>query len=378
MVLEINWPQALAWRMARHGLDPVGRPSVEDVVERLCGVQAQVASSAELAIRVRRQRSAAGDVARSLSDGRLIKTWAMRGTLHLLRPETGGAFLSLIAAGRPWERPAWVKYFGLTPAVMEALREAVQEVLVGGATLTREELIAAIVPRHGLGHVGDAIRSGWGTILKPLAWQGDLCFGPSQGTHVTFRRPETASDRWAGVPSPEEAAPIAIGAYFSTYGPTTVASFAAWLSGGYFGKGRLRAWFEQVASQLVEVSVGGDRAFVLSEDVDSLAATAPTREVRLLPGFDQYVLGPGTSDGRVLAPGRRAAVSRQSGWIAPVVVSRGVIAGTWELGGEEVRVDWFAEAGRVPKRRLGAEVERLGSIVGRPLRLVVGVAASAV
>ena len=37
---------------------------------------------------------------RRLSRGRLIKTWAMRGTLHLLTPEEGGAFLSLMASGR--------------------------------------------------------------------------------------------------------------------------------------------------------------------------------------------------------------------------------------------------------------------------------------
>lgn len=84
MALKISWERALAWRMQRQLLDPAGRLSVEDVVRRLCGVQAQVASSAELAVRVRRETSPVGEVARALSEGRLIKTWAMRGTLHLL------------------------------------------------------------------------------------------------------------------------------------------------------------------------------------------------------------------------------------------------------------------------------------------------------
>ena len=43
-----------------------------------------------------RSRGPARSAAR-LSDGRLVKTWAMRGTLHLLTPEDAGAFLSLIA-----------------------------------------------------------------------------------------------------------------------------------------------------------------------------------------------------------------------------------------------------------------------------------------
>src|SRR2546426_413216 len=105
---KVTWRQALAWRMRRHYLDPVSDQSVAGVVRRLCGVQAQVASVAELCVRVRRKTSKSGDVARALSEGRIIKTWAMRGTLHLLTPESAGIFLSLIAAGRSWERPARV------------------------------------------------------------------------------------------------------------------------------------------------------------------------------------------------------------------------------------------------------------------------------
>jgi hypothetical protein len=45
----------------------------------------------------------------------------MRGTLHLLPPQEAGAFLSLIASGRSWERPSWQRYFGVTPKKMDAL-----------------------------------------------------------------------------------------------------------------------------------------------------------------------------------------------------------------------------------------------------------------
>jgi len=212
MTLKVTWRQALALRMRRHLLDPVGTMAVPGVVRRLCGVQAQVASSAELAVRVRRRASRKGEVARALSDGRLIKTWAMRGTLHLLTPEDGGAFLSLIAGGRSWERPSWQRYFGVTTKSMDLLREVAREAL-DGTVLSREELVAAVTSRKGLGHIAQELRSGWGTLLKPLAWQGDLCFGPSRGGRATFMRPEAASSRWAGVPDPEEAAPAAIVAY---------------------------------------------------------------------------------------------------------------------------------------------------------------------
>ena len=180
-----------------------------------------------------------------------------------------------MASGRSWERPSWQRYFGMTPKQIEGLRGAARLALADGP-LTREELVGAIVAQRGFRHVGEALRSGWGTLLKPLAWQGDLCHGPSQGTRVTFMLPEAASSRWSGVPDPEEAAPIAIRAYLGAYGPATMDAFGNWLAGGYFGKRQLRAWFGELEPQLAEVDVDGERAFVLAEDLDELAATPPT------------------------------------------------------------------------------------------------------
>jgi hypothetical protein len=288
MAVKVTWQQALALRMQRHLLDPIGTLSVARVVRRLCGVQAQVASSAELAVRVRREVSRPGEVGRALSEGRIIKTWAMRGTLHLLAPEDGGAFLSLIAAGRPWARPSWQRYFGVSPEEMDVLRHVVREAL-DGTVLTRDELVTAVIARRGLGHIGDGLRSGWGTLLKPLAWQGDLCFGPNRGNRVTFKLPEFASSRWTGVPDPDEAAPVAIATYVSAYGPTTVDAFGNWLSGGWFGKRQLRTWFTALGDRLAEVQMGrsartcpggGPRRAGLGEADHRGATTAGLRPVR--------------------------------------------------------------------------------------------------
>ncbi len=364
---KVTWPQALAWRMERHMLEPIGKRPVADVVRRLCGVQAQVASSAELAIRLRRQSSQPGEAARALAEGRLVKTWAMRGALHLLAPEEGGAFLSLFADAKPWARPVWVRHFGLTPDGIERLRQAVREAL-DGKVLTREELVDAVVKRRELARVAPALRSGWGTLLKPLAWQGDLAFGPSRGNRVTFMLPESASSRWAGLPEPEEAAGIAVRAYLGAYGPASADAFGAWLSGGWFGKRKLRGMFDALGADLAEVDVGGARAFILAKDLDALAAAKPTPSVRLLGGFDQWVLGPGTNDGHVTPAKRRSEVSKQSGWISPVVVAGGVVCGTWDRDGGDVTVTWFKEAGRMPRHALQDEIARLSAILGRELR----------
>jgi hypothetical protein len=369
-VLEVGWAQALAWRMRRHQLDPIGDLRIEEVVRRLSGVQAQVASSAELAIRVRSEAVKAGAVAEALARGDLIKTWAMRGTLHLLTPEDAGACLSLLAAGRPWERPAWQRYFGMDPVTANRFRDAVIDAL-DGRTLTREELIEVVTAKRGLGHLGEALRSGWGTLFKPVAWQGGLCVGPQVGNRVTFMRPDQASTRWAGVPEPAVAGPVALLAYLAAYGPSTPDGFRNWLSRGLTPMKQVKGWIAELGDRLVEVDLEGATAYLPSEHLDELATTRPSSSVRFLGGFDQWVLGPGTDDPHVIPSHRRRDVSRTAGWIAPVVISGGVVTGTWEADGGTLRVAWFREAGKPPMTKLKAESKRVSGILDRDLAIEV-------
>ena len=58
--VSVSWSQALAWRLERHLLDPVGSESVAEVVRRLGAVLSMDESLAELAVRTRRTTSRAG------------------------------------------------------------------------------------------------------------------------------------------------------------------------------------------------------------------------------------------------------------------------------------------------------------------------------
>ena len=51
-----------------------------------------------------------------------------------------------------------------------------------------------------------------------------------------------------------------------------------------------------------------------------------------------------------------------------MVVSGGVVSGTWEMKDEQVLVSWFKEE-PLPLRLLEGEVRRLSRIVARPLDL---------
>jgi hypothetical protein len=359
---ETTWPQVLAWRMRRQLLDPVGQVDAPDVVRRLCGVQAQVPAAAALAVAVRQADPAPGAVDRALADGRLMRTWAMRGTLHLLSPDEAGAYLALMAAGRSWEKGSWVKTFGVAPDEMVELTGAVAEIL-DDRILTREELVAELGARLHRPDLEAELRSGWGAVLKPIAWQGVLCHGPASGNRVTFARPDRLLPGWTGLPEPDEAARAVVPAYLRAYGPATIERFDAWLTRSTSKKGLLRSWFAALGDRLVTVDVEGTNAHLLAEDVDELAGTAPTAAARLLPAFDQYVLGPGTAAAEILAPERRAEVSRAAGWISPVVVAAGRVTGVWDRDGREIDVRLFDDGDRPPAGALDAAIERMRDVV---------------
>ncbi|KIH97220.1 hypothetical protein LP52_20430 [Streptomonospora alba] len=370
--MRIDREAVHAWRLRRQFLEPRGECGAAEVADRLCGVQAQVPSAAETAVAVRCAEPRPGAVEEALARGELMRTWAMRGTLHLLPPEAAGAFLSLLAAARTWEKPSWQRAFGASPGEVGELAEAVGG-LLADRVLTREELVAGLVADSRFARMDEQLRSGWSALLKPLAWQGVLCQGPARDGRATFARPEALLPRWRGLPEEDEAAAAAIPAYLGAYGPATPEAFDAWLTRNNTRKPALRAMFAGLGDRLATVEVDGREAYIRAEDADELAATRPTRTVRLLGAFDQYVLGPGTKDTGMLAAAHRPLVSRQAGWISPVVVAGGRIAGVWETDGDELRVTVFPGTEAPPRAALEAEAAHIARAANRPeprLRLV--------
>jgi len=124
--VSVTWAQALAWRMERQLLDPVGTESVAGVVRRLGAVLSMDESLAELAVRTRRTTSRPGQLAKALTEGKVIKAFAFRGSMHYLSPEDGGIYLALRSAGRQWELPSWVEYYRLTPSDWPDFRAAMR------------------------------------------------------------------------------------------------------------------------------------------------------------------------------------------------------------------------------------------------------------
>jgi hypothetical protein len=360
---DVTSEQVLAFRLGRHHLDrraPAG--SLVSVARILCGVHAQLASSAELALWARIEELERHEVKSALEEERsLVKTWAMRGTLHLLPADDLGLYVAVLRG--PWDDPAgaWLRGHGITREQFEAIVANVPRAL-DGRPRTREWLADKLAELAGP-EVRDRVVSGWGALLKPSARRGDLCFGPNQGRNVTFVRPDRWLHGFASVDSAEAERELTR-RFLVAYGPATGEELGRWL--GRRGAAPKRMLLA-IEDELSEVEVDGHAAWMLRADLDALTASSKLRSVRLLPAFDPYVVG-SRPRGHFVSPADEPRVFRPQGWMSPVVLVDGRAAGVWshERRGKALRVQIapFRRLTAPARRALSDEVERLAGFLG--------------
>ncbi len=229
ILISLKWSQVNAWRLSRHRISPrLERQDFLDAARITCGIQAQVMSAAEMALAARVIGLTPRDVRSALWQERtLVKTWAMRGTLHLLT----AADLPLYVAARSVHAARnWLKYFtffGISPEQYEAIIVAIPQVL-GSEPLTRQQLAAAVAKHLDVPELEKFLQSStWGSLWKPSAWRGEFCFGPNQGQNVTFVNPRHWCADWQPV-EPYPALQEIARRYLHAYGPATPKEFALW------------------------------------------------------------------------------------------------------------------------------------------------------
>jgi Winged helix DNA-binding domain len=378
---RLRWAQVMAWRTARHHLDErVPATAALEVAGRIAGLHAQVMSSAELTLWARVEDLAPDAVRRALWEERtLVKTWAMRGTLHLLPAAEFPLWQAALSTKRPWEAGAWQRGFGVTRAELERINDAVAEAL-DGRLLTREELATRVGELTGSRKLGDKLRESWGALLKPAAALGRLCFAPNQGQQVRFTRPDTWLGGWTDH-DPEEAVAEVTRRFLAASGPVTREDFARWW--GIPSPAQGRRLLERLGDEVAKVEVEGTAAYALAADLPGLAeaggrgtrgAGAGSRTVRLLPAFDQYVITATLQAERLMPGPFKARVYRPQGWLSPVLLVGGRMDGIWrqEAKGKRLQVTIEPFTGPPPawaRRAAEAEAERLAAFTGGRLEL---------
>lgn len=155
---------------------PVSGTAVE-AVRWLTAIQAQDFASALTSVGLRTATRLRAEVIAAIDEGEIVRSWPMRGTLHLTAAEDLPWMVQLLAPRVIKTSVARRSTLGLDEPQLHRACELTTAVLSGGRRLRRSDLFATW-ERAGLNRGGER-----GThILRYLAMTGTVVLGPTDGT----------------------------------------------------------------------------------------------------------------------------------------------------------------------------------------------------
>jgi len=331
-----------------------------DLVRHLGAVQAQDYLGALWALGLRLRSATESSVEQALAERMIVRTWPMRGTLHLVAADDARWMLSLLAPRVLRSAAARHRQLGLDDGVFTRAERILTRALEGGKQLTRPAMYRLLEAD------GIATSDSRGLhILGFLAHRQVLVLGTREGRQHTFRLFEEWVPPTSARTREESLAELAI-RYFSSHGPATIQDFA-WWSG------------LTIAEVKEAIALAGSR--VISETFDGQtcwlgenAAVSDERKhrVHLLPPFDEYTVAYRNRDA-VVDPAHARRVNAGGGMLNAVIVIDGRVVGTWKRtlkkGEVLLTLEPFGRLKRDERQAIDAVADRYGAFLGMPARV---------
>lgn len=314
-------------------------PDPAAVVRRLLAVQAQDLGQARWAVGLRCGATAA-QVDAALASGEIVRTWSMRGTLHLVPAADVRWMLALLAARTVAAAGRRLGELGLDEVTVERCGDHLEGRL---SSATRGELLAEI---EAFG-VSTAGQRGY-HLLGQLAQRGRIVLLGDRFVPLASVAPPVPFDR--------EAALVELARrYFRGHGPATAADLARWAN-----------------LPLRDVRVGIDGAGLDRETIDGVdhwsddAEEPPPPGVHLLPGFDELMLGYKDRSATIAAADEPRVCPGGNGVFRPTVVVDGRMVATWRaiVARRGVSFTWEPFAGSLDEDALAEPRRRYVAFLG--------------
>ena len=336
-----------------------------EVVRDMLALQAQDLPGVKWSVGLRHRASSEAAVDAAFRDAEIVRSWPLRGTLHLVAAEDVGWLRELTAPRVLGSAASRRAYLGIAEADAERARGIAVDALAGGRVLTRDALLGAIEA----GGVGTSGQRGY-HLLWYLAQTGTLVLGAPAGRHQTF----ALLDEWVRAPrrlERDEALSELALRYFRSHGPATVRDLARWSA---LTMGDVRRGLAICGSQLATVELDGVTYHLAPE---TLQEHPPAAGMHLLPGFDEYLLGYADRSAALAPAHAEAVVPGGNGMFKPTIVVDGEVVGTWRhtLTAREVVIEphlFDSPSGPLRERLeegLDTAVDAYGGFLGRKATL---------
>ncbi len=331
---------------AQHLLSPV---PAQDVAQDLCGLQAQFLRNAVHALRIRTN---------ALSTAGLVKTWTLRGTVHLV-PEadlplyirTCGKAEDICQSGWYW----WTAERGhANPPEREVKLAQLMLNAIAQGIDTRDEL-RVYLHSCGMTETEEARAfNPWGGLIAELANIGALAFRVDMLDDVHPDETKRYQLLTPFTPVEESSARLELARrYFTHYGPATLRDAAYFF---HWTQAEVKALLAQlpVHSAVCE----GRTYFWLGEE----SALPDMPEVILLAGFDPLMLGYRKEDNPFLPPEHLRGIFNLAGIVNPAILLRGRVVGKWKEKNGKVEFTAFEHVSVQDKCAIEAEATRLFNV----------------
>lgn len=318
-------------------------------------MQAQDYASARWALGVRSPALTDAAVEQAIADRSIVRTWALRSTLHLVAAADVHWLLALIGPVMLARTAAAYRQHGLDAQGFTRIEAALREILQGGRQLTRDALFAALAQ-----HDVDTSGMRGGRILYRAALSGCICLASPHGRQMTY----ALLDEWVPnkrLPSREEALAELARRYFRSHGPATLRDFAWWSA---LPLADARRGIALAAASLREMQIDDQTCWSSQQE---LPPGADACAAHLLPAFDEYFLG---YENRTV--GLDAIhfehVMTNNGIFRPTILIGDEIVGIWarssKKGTVSISTQLFRRLGKDEQAALALAVERYARFLG--------------
>lgn len=306
----------LKFRLSNHLITQGKLNTPESVVSRMGAIQAQDYGQAKYAIASRTVNAKNSDIEKAIDERKIVRTWALRGTLHILAAADIHWLLPLVTRGILSRHQPQFKKWSLADDDFTKIHHSLVRLLTGGKQFTRPALFEGLA-QNNIDTTG--LRGNY--ILYKAGWLGIICLGPREGKQDTY----TLLEEWLPKPpeiTREDALARLTERYFQSHGPATLKDYTFW-SG--LSITEARAGLELIRGKLTKAEVSSQHYWMAG---NSSGADGSFDKSYLLAGFDEYLLGY-QDRSLILNASVAKQVILQNGIFKPVIITCGKTTGTW-------------------------------------------------